>query len=356
MPLFKGSASLSTPHKAIRYITDEKKAALISVRNLFEDENYAQQFKDTANRFGKGKKRDERKYYHFKLSCAQKDKVSPQEAHNYAEELTARLFNDCECVISTHNDTKTVHSHIIVNAVDPITGKKLRFSNYQYAAMKDQANILGKELGYTATDFRKKSGNKRTAEENHIKLKGGTSWKEDLREVIEEAKRSATTKEEFIAHLQLYNVRVTRSISEYSFLHPEKEKSIRGKRLGENYSKEVIENAITENRHRRDGNAITGITRKECSQEGRNGQRSTETSVSDIERKLQQLNRAAEYAHQGADFSNQGNSLRHSDIGLHGSDNAQQGSQENGSGIPASQSDKIRNQANDKKRDYSYSK
>ena len=139
------------------------------------------------SRFRKGKKFDERKYYHFKLSCARKDNVSPEQAHLYAQELAAILFPDDECVIATHTDTKTVHSHIIVNAVNPITGKKLRITESDYTKMKDEANRLGSEFGYTKTDFRKRAQNKRTTQESHIILKGGTSWKEDLREVIEEA-------------------------------------------------------------------------------------------------------------------------------------------------------------------------
>lgn len=171
MPLFKGLSSKSTPRKAIDYITREDKAAFVSVRNLFEDEDYAEQFADTMRIFGKGKKFDERKYYHFKLSCARKDNVSPEQAHLYAEELAAILFPDDECVIATHTDTKTVHSHIIVNAVNPITGKKLRITESDYTKMKDEANRLGSEFGYTKTDFRKKAQNKRTTEESHIIMK-----------------------------------------------------------------------------------------------------------------------------------------------------------------------------------------
>ncbi len=244
MPLFKGLSSKSTPRKAIDYITHEDKAAFVSVRNLFEDEDYAEQFVDTMRRFGKGKKFDERKYYHFKLSCARKDNVSPEQAHLYAEELAAILFPDDECVIATHTDTKTVHSHIIVNAVNPITGKKLRITESDYTKMKDEANRLGSEFGYTKTDFRKKAQNKRTAEESHIIMKGGTSWKEDLREVIEEAKRSSSTQEEFISHLALYGVTVTRSKTEYSYLHPQKKKAIRGLKLGNNYTKKAFDNPI----------------------------------------------------------------------------------------------------------------
>lgn len=78
MPLLKCSAGKSKPQSAIRYITNPKKAEVISVRNLFEDEDYAKQFEDTAALYGKGKDFNERKYYHFKLSCARQDNLTPQ--------------------------------------------------------------------------------------------------------------------------------------------------------------------------------------------------------------------------------------------------------------------------------------
>lgn len=101
MPLFKCTSSKSTPRKAISYITDPNKAEFVSVRNLFEDEDYASQFNETTKRFGKCKGYDERKYYHIKLSCARKDNVSPQAAQKYAEEMAALLFYNHECVIAT---------------------------------------------------------------------------------------------------------------------------------------------------------------------------------------------------------------------------------------------------------------
>ena len=305
MPLFKGLSSKSTPRKAIEYITREDKAAFVSVRSLFEDEDYAEQFADTMRRFGKGKKFNERKYYHFKLSCARKDNVTPEQAHLYAQELAAILFPDDECVIATHTDTKTVHSHIIVNAVNPITGKKLRITESDYTKMKDEANRLGSEFGYSTIDFRKKAQNKRTTEESHIIMKGGTSWKEDLREVIEEAKRNATTQEEFISHLALYGVSVTRSKTEYSFLHPQKKKAIRGLKLGNNYTKKEIDIVIETNRNGNSSNAVGRTHGAEYGTQGTDGQRPAQRSIGEIERQMQQLNRQAEYAHRGLDYDSE---------------------------------------------------
>ena len=175
MPLFKCTSSKSTPRKAISYITDPNKAEFVSVRNLFEDEDYASQFNETTKRFGKCKGYDERKYYHIKLSCARQDNVSPQQAQRYAEEMAELLFPEHECVIATHTDTKTVHSHIVVNAVNSITGRKLHITSDEYGRMKDEANRIGEKYGFSYTDWRKGARNKRTSSEKHIILKGGTS-------------------------------------------------------------------------------------------------------------------------------------------------------------------------------------
>lgn len=252
MPLFKRSASKAKPKNGIAYITDEKKAKIVSVRNLFEDEDYAKQFDETASRFGKGDKFDERKYYHCKLSCARQDNVSPEKAHAYAEELTAKLFCSYECVIATHTDTQTVHSHIIVNAVDLITGKKLQFNKQDYVKMKDEANRIGKKYGFSETDFRKRGKNSRTAVEKKIMLKGGTSWKEELREVIAEATKNSTTLDKFKEYLEkCYGVKITRDGKDYSYLHPDKQKPIRGEKLGTNYTKTEVIKEIDKQNNRR---------------------------------------------------------------------------------------------------------
>ena len=171
--------------------------------------------------------------------------------------------------------------------------------------MKDEANRLGVEFGYTSTDFRKKAQNKRTTEESHIIMKGGTSWKEDLREVIEEAKRVSSTQEEFISHLALYGVTITRSKTEYSFLHPQKKKAIRGLKLGSNYTKKEIDNVIEQNRHGRSGNPARTVARTERKQKDGFGELATERSVGDIQRQMQQLDRQAEFAHKGLDYESE---------------------------------------------------
>lgn len=320
MPLFKCSASKAKPKNGIAYITDEKKAKIVSVRNLFEDEDYAKQFEETASRFGKGDKFDERKYYHCKLSCARKDNVSPEKAHAYAEELTAKLFCSYECVIATHTDTQTVHSHIIVNAVDPITGKKLQFNKQDYVKMKDEANRLGKKYGFSETDFRKRGKNSRTAVEKKIMLKGGTSWKEELREVIAEATKNSTTPDNFKDYLEkCYGVKITRDGKDYSYLHPEKQKPIRGEKLGTNYTKKEILRKIDEQNNGRISSAHNrgptggyfkksgdiGFTRRSKKINSRSARGNVFASIGDIERAMQRLDFDAKCANRGTDAASE---------------------------------------------------
>ncbi len=319
MPLLKCSAGKAKPQAAIGYITNPKKAEIISIRNLFEDEDYAKQFETTAAMYGKGKGYNERKYYHFKLSCARQDNLTPQEAHKFAEEVAKRLFQDYECVLATHTDTDTVHSHIIVNAVNPLTGKKLQFSPKDYVAMKDEVNRLGKEHGYTETDFRKRGKNSRTAAERKIMLNGGVSWKEELREVIAEGIKSSKTPEAFKHYLdECYGVKITRDGKDYSYLHPQKQKPIRGAKLGTNYTKSEVLRKLGEQNNgkksttdyrRRNGSVGqstgTGAVRTGgLIHKGSTG-RFIAKGISDIERAVQSLNFAAECAGRGTDAASE---------------------------------------------------
>lgn len=319
MPLLKCSASKARPKNGIGYITDLKKAAIVSVKNLFDDEDYAKQFEETVARFGKGEKYDERKYYHFKLSCARKDNVTPEKAHAYAEEVAEAFFKNYECVIATHTDTQTVHSHIIVNAVDPITGKKLQFSQKDYAKMKDEVNVIGRKYGFTETEFRKRGKNSRTAAEKKIILKGGTSWKEELREVIVEAVKKTKSQDEFKKYLdECYGVKITRDGKDYSYLHPNKQKPIRGERLGTNYTKSEVIKKIGEQNNGVKSSAYNGgrsgfngkctgnrTVRRSKTAYGGNAGSVIRASFGGIEREMQRLNFAAECAGNGLDAASE---------------------------------------------------
>lgn len=258
MPVFKGVASRAKPHKAIEYITDPAKAVVVETLNLVPGENYAERFMQTAASFGKNDKPEDRKYYHFKFSPSPEDKVSPKVCQAAAMKLARKLFGDYECVVATHTDSGVVHSHIVVNSVSLTNGRKLHVDDAEYRAMKDLANEVGLSFGMTPLDWRSAVKEKLSAlaagahvstgvVEQRIILRGGVSWKDELREVIDLAKSKCDNIIAFEDFLEKYGVTLSRHTSKtISYLHPNKERAIRGSTLGERYTAEAIERCFLE--------------------------------------------------------------------------------------------------------------
>lgn len=256
MPLFKGQGFKAKPNKAIKYVTDSKKAAIIVTHALDDGRDYAAQFKETYSLFEKGLSFGSRKYYHFKHSFDPKDNVSPAEASQMTEELARQVFDDHEYIIATHTDKAHIHCHLIVNSVSFETGRMLHLNNAEYAELKDLSNSIAVSHGYSALDFRKAAADRISSQENRVTLKGGTSWKEELREVITLAVKESTTIDEFEAFINEYGVEITRNTEKtISFKHPQKQKSIRGDKLGANYTKEAIKLELEKHEYR-NGSAI----------------------------------------------------------------------------------------------------
>ena len=66
----------------------------------------------------------------------------------------------------------------------------------------------------------------------------------------------ASDESEFFDHLAKYGVTVTRSGKDYSYLHPEKSKAIRGQKLGNNYTKREVLSVIEKYGNRTGGYAV----------------------------------------------------------------------------------------------------
>ena len=288
MPLFKGCGCKAKPAKAIDYITDEKKASIVTSYALDDNRDYAQQFAETAQLFHKAQRFDSRKYYHFKHSFDPKDNITPEEAHRLTEELAQQVFPDNEYIIATHTDKHHVHCHIIVNSVSFVNGKMLHFNNSDYAKLKDLSNEIAAKYGYSTLDFRKPSADRIKSDERQIVLKGGTSWKEELREVIAEALKLCNNMDEFEMHLSKYGVTIARNTAKtISFLHPNKKKPIRGSKLGKAYTKEAIIHEFTKYGNRTAGTGERTTAQPESAKQAGARKQSAQGSVSGIHRAVE---------------------------------------------------------------------
>lgn len=254
MPIFKGNGCKSSPKKAIEYILDDKKAELVQNRYLDDSRSYVEQFKETANLWEKAQTSNSRKYYHFKLAFDIADNqkgLTPQKVMEMTEKLVDKCFPNSECVMSVHTDKEHLHSHIIVNSVCFDTGKMLQISPQKYTRMKDYANEISEQYGFSTVDFRKPSKVRQSTAERQIIAKGVTSWKEELREVIDLAKRNTSNMVDFEKFLNNYGVTLSRNTEKsISYLHSEKKQAIRGERLGADYTKGAILNEFNQQRNR----------------------------------------------------------------------------------------------------------
>ena len=300
-----------------------------------DNQSYAKQFKETCDMYGKGNGHNERKYYHFKLSCDPADSPTPQQSHELAEKLAQQLFAAHECVIATHNDTDTLHSHIIVNAVSFETGKKLHINIGEYRNCKDLADMLGIEMGFTPLDWQTKTSEKLDrifsddaitsdskylshAERNMTKQGNlaTTSWKEALRQAIDEAKAHCTNRTEFQQYLaDNFGVAMPRNTGKtVTFVHPAVGESyaVRGAKLGSDYTAASIDEQLQQNQQRSVLNTrlfteteqsttrttatstisnSPAIPSQPTSQAG-NGERPTTRSISDISAELRNIDAA----------------------------------------------------------------
>lgn len=74
-----------------------------------------------------GIRKDSRLAYHIKMSFSPNDPVTPEQVHSLGVEFARRITNgECKYVIATHTDRGHLHNHILICAVNEVTGLKMR--------------------------------------------------------------------------------------------------------------------------------------------------------------------------------------------------------------------------------------
>jgi hypothetical protein len=92
-------------------------------------------------------KEEGKQYKHFVQSFPPDEKITPQQAHQMAQDLCKDRFPGHEVLIATHQDREHIHSHIIVNSVNHENGKKLRWSKADLVHMKARNDEICREQG-----------------------------------------------------------------------------------------------------------------------------------------------------------------------------------------------------------------
>ena len=116
--------------QAIDYITNPVKTDenLLTDYSRCDPGHAAQQMMDTKRTLGKTAGRQ---CYHI-IQSFKPDEITPELAHEIARQFAAEHLPGYEAVIATHVDKAHIHSHIVFNSVNAVTGKMYHSTRENY--------------------------------------------------------------------------------------------------------------------------------------------------------------------------------------------------------------------------------
>ena len=190
--------------KTLNYICKEEKTnnKLVTGINCMTENAYEEMMtvKKVFNKLGGREK------IHFIQSFSPEDKLDYQTAHEIARKLIEE-FKEYQIVIATHQDTKHIHSHFVINTVNFINGKKIQFSKKDLERLKELSNKLCLEYGLSVTN--KKSKVKDIGINEYKARQKGVSWKSVLAEDIEKTMEESKNRYEFFRKMNSLGYKVS---------------------------------------------------------------------------------------------------------------------------------------------------
>jgi hypothetical protein len=178
--------------------------------------------------------------YHHIIQSFKPDETNPKKAHDIGKELAESQFKNHEVLIVTHIDKSHIHNHLIINSVSYKNGCKLVSNKETLREIKWESNRIcqRENLSIIKEPYAR---NRYSMVEYKLAEKGIPIWKEQLRSAIDEAKENSKNLVELKEYLKKnFNIEMKIQNKNLSFLHPEKKKYCRGKKLGHAYTKEEI--------------------------------------------------------------------------------------------------------------------
>ena len=176
------------------------------------------------------------------MSFADSENVTPELAHKLAMTFVRKNFGDeVQVVIATHVDKSHVHNHIIVNSYS-LSGQKLYANRDALRKARENINGICRAFGITpALNFEKKGRSVDYYEWEQRRK--GTSWKEQIRQAIDELIPTVNSLDELLQVLEEREYEIKRG-KYISIKAPGQERFVRTKTLGEEYTEESLNTRI----------------------------------------------------------------------------------------------------------------
>lgn len=182
---------------------------------------------------------------HLLIQSFKGNECTPEQANEAGQELVRRVCPGHQAAVYTHVDSEggNVHNHIIINNVSYENGRKLE-SHGLLQATRNESDEICRERGLSVIKERDASLRYTQAEQG-LSKKGVQPWKDEIREVVDQAKLKSRDMSEFKSHLEEYGVKMNERGKEQkiTYEHPNGMK-VRSAKLGADYERPALEKSF----------------------------------------------------------------------------------------------------------------
>ncbi len=171
--------------------------------------------------------------------------VTPEQAHEIGVELAKKLWGDrFQVIVATHLDKEHIHNHFVLNSVSFVDGKKYNDCKATYALMRQTSDRLCREHGLSVIET-PEQGRTMSYDTWDAEKRDKPTWYSQIRRDVDSCITRSILFEHFISNLkkQGYQVKQGKYIA---IRPPGKERFVRLKTLGDNYTEEAIRRRIWE--------------------------------------------------------------------------------------------------------------
>lgn len=182
--------------------------------------------------------------YHLMQSFSKKDAITAGQAHEVGKRFADEVLQGKhEYVLATHIDKGHIHNHIICNAVSYLDHKKFRSEPYKTVAkLREVSDRLCAEFGFEVIARPEGQG---ISYKEWQETKKGSSWKEQIRKAVDEVLLAAEDYQTFLELMRKRKIEVKEGVH-IAFRLEGQERFVRGKTIGERYTREGIHAALSQ--------------------------------------------------------------------------------------------------------------
>ena len=194
--------------------------------------------------------------------------ATPETAHTIGVKLAQELWGDrFEVVVSTHLDKEHLHNHFVLNSVSFMDGKRYYDNNTTYALMRKTSDLLCREHSLSVIENPKR-GKAKHYDEWKAEQENKPTWRGLIREDVDKAVAASMTFTQFIAALRNQSYEVKTGVKYMAVRPPGKERFVRLKTLGDDYTEEAIKQRILQNQNPKRPLPLPEPKRKHCTLKG----------------------------------------------------------------------------------------